>query len=62
MKVLLTTKLLLINIISFSQTVKELKYELSYSKFGKTWGYYKEKALKSLEIDRLNAKAIDYLV
>ena len=62
MKVLLTTILLLINIISFSQTVKELEYELSYFKSGETWGNKKEKAFKLLNIDGLNAKAIDYLV
>lgn len=62
MKVSLTAILLLINIISFSQTVKELEYELSYFKSGETWGNKKEKAYKLLEIDGLNAKAIDYLV
>jgi hypothetical protein len=62
MKILLTTILLLINIISFSQTAKELEYELSFFKSDETWGNKKETAYKLLEIDRLNNKAIDYLV
>lgn len=47
---------------SFSQTVEELEYELSYYKSGETWGNKKDVARKLLEIDSLNNKAISYLV
>lgn len=62
MKVLLTAILLLINICCFSQTVAELEHELSFYKSGETWGNKKELAIKLLEIDGLNSKAINYLV
>jgi len=62
MKKILTGLFLLISIISFSQTVKELEYELSYFKSGEEWGNKKEIAFKLLEIDKLNTNAIDYLV
>lgn len=47
---------------SFSQTVDELEYELSFYKSGEKWGNKKEQAYKLLEIDELNHKAISYLV
>lgn len=62
MKVFLTAILLLINIISFSQAIEELEYELSFFKSGEEWGNKKDIAFKLLKIDRLNTKAIDYLV
>lgn len=62
MKVLLTALSLLISISCFSQTVAELEYELSFYKSGETWGNKKEFAIKLLEIDGLNTKAINYLV
>lgn len=48
--------------ISFSQTIKELEYELSYTESIETWGNKKDIARKLLEIDGLNNKAINYLV
>lgn len=48
--------------ISFSQTVEDLEYELSYYKSGETWGNKKDIARKLLGIDSLNNKAINYLV
>lgn len=62
MKKILTGLFLLINITSFSQTVKELEHELSFYKSGEEWGNKKDIAYKLLEIDSLNAKAINYLV
>ncbi len=50
------------NITSFSQTVKELEYELSYFKSGEEWGNKKDIAYKLIGIDKLNANAIDYLI
>lgn len=62
MRIFLTAILLLIINISFSQTVEELEYELSYYKSGESWGNKKEQAFKLLELDGLNNKAINYLV
>lgn len=63
MKEILTGLLfLLINITCFSQTVKELEYELSYFKSGEEWGNKKNIAFNLLEIDSLNESAINYLV
>lgn len=58
MKSILTGLFLLITITCFSQTIKELEHELS------TGVELNEQdiAYKLLEIDRLNAKAINYLV
>ncbi len=47
---------------SFSQTVEELEHELSFYKSGEKWGNKKDIAYKILEEDRLNSKAINYLV
>jgi len=47
---------------SFSQTVEELEHELSFYKSGEKWGNKKDIAYKLLEEDRLNSKAINYLV
>ncbi len=62
MKALLTALSLLISISCFSQTVAELEHELSFYKAGERWGNKKELAIKLLEIDGLNSKAINYLV
>jgi hypothetical protein len=62
MKKILTGLFLLINITSFSQTVKELEYELSYVKSDEEWGNKIDIAYKLLGIDRLNENAIDYLI
>jgi len=62
MKKILTGLFLLINFTCFSQTVKELEHELSFYKSGEEWGNKKNIAYKLLEIDSLNAKAINYLV
>ncbi len=62
MKKVLTGLFILINITSFSQTVKELEYELSYFKSGEEWGNKKDIAYKLLGIDKLNANAIYYLI
>jgi len=63
MKKILTGLLfLLINITCFSQTVKELEYELSYFKSGEEWGNKKNIAFNLLEIDSLNDSAINFLV
>jgi len=62
MKKILTGLFLLINITSFSQTVKELEHELSYVKSTEKWDNKKDIAFKLLKIDKLNTKAIDYLV
>lgn len=62
MRIVLIIILTLFIKISFSQTVEELEYELSYYKSGETWGNKKDIARKLLEIDSLNNKAINYLV
>lgn len=62
MKIILTGLFILINITCFSQTVKELEHELSFYKSGEEWGNKKNIAFKLLEIDSLNASAINYLV
>jgi len=63
MKKILTGLLFsLINITCFSQTVKELEYEISYFKSGEEWGNKKNIAFNLLEIDSLNESAINYLV
>lgn len=62
MKKILTGLFLLINITCFSQTVEELEYELSFFKSDEEWGNKKNIAHKLLEIDSLNARAINYLV
>jgi hypothetical protein len=62
MKNILTGLFLLISITCFSQTVKELEYELSFYKSGEEWGNKKNIAFKLLKIDSLNASAINYLV
>jgi hypothetical protein len=62
MKKILTGLFILINITCFSQTVKELEYELSYFKSDEEWGNKKNIAFKLLEIDSLNESAINYLV
>lgn len=61
-KILTGLLLLIINIICFSQTVKELEYELSYFKSGEEWGNKKNIAFNLLKIDSLNESAINYLV
>ena len=61
MKHSLTVLFLVISITSFSQTVEELEYELSYFKSGETWGNKKDVAYRILEIEALNSKAISYL-
>ena len=53
---------LVINSTCFSQTVKELEYELSYFKSSEEWGNKKNIAFNLLEIDSLNERAINYLV
>lgn len=62
MRIILIIILTLVIKISFSQTVEELEYELSYYKSGETWGNKKDIARKLLDIDSLNNKAINYLV
>ena len=62
MKSIVIIILTLFYLTSFSQTVEELEYELSYFKSGEKWGNKKEIAYKLLETDGLNNKAIDYLV
>jgi hypothetical protein len=62
MKTLLAGLFLLISITSYSQTVKELENELSFYKADEQWGHKKNIAFKLLEIDSLNANAINYLV
>ena len=62
MKYFLTGLFLMTSILSFSQTVEELEYELSYFKSGETWGNKKDIAYKLLEIDGLNSRAINYLI
>jgi len=62
MRIVLIILLTLFIKISFSQTVKELEYELSYYKSGETWGNKKDIARKLLAIDSLNNDAINYLV
>ncbi|BDD03883.1 tetratricopeptide repeat protein [Aureibacter tunicatorum] len=62
MRIILIIILTLSVHISFSQTVEDLEYELSYYKSGETWGNKKDIARKLLEIDNLNNKAINYLV
>ena len=62
MRKILIGLFLLINIASFSQSVKELEYELSYFKSGEEWGNKKDIAFKLLGIDKLNKNAIAYLV
>jgi hypothetical protein len=53
---------LVINSTCFSQTVKELEYELSYFKSSEEWGNKKNIAFNLLEIDSLNERAINYIV
>lgn len=62
MKKILIGLFLLINITSFSQTVKELEHELSFYKSGEEWGNKMNIAFNLLEIDSLNESAIKYLV
>lgn len=62
MKKILSVLFLLLCITSYSQTVKELEYELSYIKSDEEWGNKKDIALKLLEIDKLNESAFAYLV
>lgn len=62
MKKILTVLFLLINFFGFSQTVKELEEELSFYKVDEEWGNKKNIAHKLLQIDSLNASAINYLV
>ncbi|HBS88370.1 MAG: hypothetical protein A2W91_17365 [Bacteroidetes bacterium GWF2_38_335] len=62
MRKILTGLFLLISITSFSQTVKELEYELSYFNSEEEWGNKKDIAFNLLKIDSLNANAINYLV
>ena len=59
MKKILTGLLfLLINFTCFSQTVKELEYELSYFKSDEEWGNKKNIAFYLLKIDSHNESAI----
>lgn len=62
MKPILIFILTLFCFTSFSQTVEELEYEMSYYKSGEKWGNKKDIAYKLLEIDGINSKAINYLV
>lgn len=62
MKKLLTGLLLFTCLNCFSQTVKELEHELSFYKSGEVEGQKKDIAFKLLEIDKLNANAIKYIV
>lgn len=62
MRILLAVILTLFISISFSQTVEEMEFELSYFKSDESWGEKKEEAKKILAIDGLNSKAINYLV
>ena len=62
MRKILTGLFFLINIVSFSQNIKELENELSYYQSGEEWGNKKNIAFNLLEIDSLNANAIYYLV
>ena len=61
-KILAGLLFLFINFTCFSQTVKELEYELSYFKSDEEWGNKKNIAFNLLEIDSLNESAINYLV
>ncbi len=62
MRIILIIILTLFINISFSQTVEELEYELSFYKSGESWGEKKDVAKELLVIDGLNFKAISYLV
>jgi hypothetical protein len=62
MKKILTGLFILINFTCFSQTVKDLEYELSFYKSDEEWGNKKDIAFKLLGIDSLNESAINYLV
>ena len=62
MKPILIIVLTLFYFTSFSQTVEELEYELSFYKSGEKWGNKKDIAYKILEADGQNNKAINYLV
>jgi hypothetical protein len=62
MKPTLIIILTLFYFTSFSQTVEELEYELSFYKSGEKWGNKKDIAYKLLETDGLNSRAINYLV
>ncbi len=62
MKIILTILLTLYFQFFFSQTIKELEYELTYYKSVETWGNKKDIAKKLLRIDPLNKIAINYLV
>lgn len=54
--------LFFISMNCFSQTVEELEHELCFFKSIEEWDSKKNIAYKLLEIDRLNVKAINYLV
>jgi len=62
MKPILIIILTLFYFASFSQTVEELEYELSFYKSEEKWGNKKDIAYKLLEADGLNNTAINYLV
>lgn len=62
MRKILIGLFIFINISCFSQSVKELEYELSYHKSNEKWGNKKDIAFQLLKIDSLNVKAINYLV
>lgn len=62
MRLFLTVFLISITQISFSQKIEELVHELSFYKSGETWGNKKNIAYEILRRDRLNTKAINYLV
>lgn len=62
MKKILTVVLLLMGVTCFSQTVKELEYELSVGKIGEKFGGKTDIAYNLLRIDKLNSTAINYLI
>lgn len=62
MRLFLVIIFVIISNVSFSQTVEELEYELSFYKSGEQWGNKKEYAYQLLELDGLNQQALNYLI
>jgi hypothetical protein len=62
MRLFMSILFVIVSLITFSQTVEELEYELSFYKSGEKWGNKKEYAYQLLELDGLNRQAINYLI
>lgn len=62
MRVFFLVILLIFARCSFSQTIEELEYELSFYRSGEQSGNKKDYAYKLLEIDELNSSALNYLI